>query len=278
VCVVTGANRGLGFATAEGLARDGATVVVACRNMAKGEEAAERVRAAAGHERVEALPLDLAEPASVEGFVAALGARYDRVDVLVNNAGITLLDRQLSCLGVELGWHVQYLGHYQLTRRLLPLLTAGAPARVIHLAGMYQSKGQLVLDDLDWSRRPWDWGQAGADAQLARVMFSAELAARLRGTGVTVNAVHPGAVRTHAQDVLPLHLRILIDTVMRVAFVAPARGARTVLRLAEDEDLADTTGRWFRRYRVQEPHPLCHDAQARQALWAKSAELLGMEP
>jgi NAD(P)-dependent dehydrogenase (short-subunit alcohol dehydrogenase family) len=276
VHVVTGANRGLGRAIAEGLARDGATVLLACRSPERGAEARAQVREAAGHDRVHFLPCDLVEPGSVQAFAQEVQRRFGRVDVLVNNAGLTPVEHALSPLGVELGWHASYLGHYQLTRLLLPTLQRSAPARVVNLAGLYQRRGTLVLDDLAWEARDWDWGQAGADTQLARVVFTIELARRLHGTGVTANAVHPGAVRTHAQDALPAHLRLLANTVMRIAFVSPPRGARTVLRLAEDPDLAEVSGRWYRRYHPAEPNPLALDPVAGLALWERSAALLAM--
>ena len=234
VCVVTGANRGLGLAIAEGLARGGATVVLACRDPDRGAEAAAGVGEAAGHDRVFSLLCDLADPTSVDAFATEVMERFDRIDVLVNNAGLSPLDRRVSALGVELGWHISHLGHYQLTRRLIPRLVRSAPARIITLAGQYQRRGELRLDDLGWRRRPWDWGQAAADAQLARVLFTVGCAARLADTGVTANAVHPGAVRTRAQDVFPAHVRLLLATVLRPVFVSPRRGAKTVLRLAED--------------------------------------------
>ena len=275
VCIVTGANRGLGLATAEGLARDGATVVLACRDAGRGAAAEAHVRAEAGHDRVCAMICDLADPESVEAFVVAFRERFDRLDVLVNNAGFTSMERRRSELGLELGWHVGYLGHFQLTD------AASGHAR-LQRAGpgpvprwLYQSHGSLDLADLGWRERDWDWSQAGCDSQLAKVLYTVELAERLAETGVTVNAVHPGAVRTQAQDVMPWHVRLLIDTVMRVAFVSPRRGARTVLRLAEDPDLADVTGKWFRRYHPGEPHALAADPSAREALWARSEQLLG---
>jgi len=276
VCIVTGANRGLGLATAEGLARDGATVVLACRDAHRGFEAEATVRAAAQHDRVHFLSCDLADPHSVDSFVHTFSQQFDRLDVFVGNAGVTLPDLHRSALDVEVGWHVGYLGHYQLLRRLLPTLQASSPARIVLLAGLYHQRGQLTLDDLGWAHRPWDWAQAGSNSQLAKVLLAYELADRLAGTGVTVAAVHPGAVRTHTQDVLPWHLRLLADTVLRPAFVSPRRGARTVLRLAEDEALEDGRGYWFRRYHEAEPHPMAHDAAARRALWNVSADLLGL--
>lgn len=274
VHVVTGANRGLGLAIAEGLARDGATVVLACRSAERGEQAAAQVRIQAGHDRVHAMVCDLADPSSVDRFADAFLERFERLDVLVNNAGLMLLEHEQSALGVELGWHASYLGHFQLTLRLREILERSAPARVVNLAGLYNRRGTLRLDDLGWEDRTWDWAQAGADTQLARVLFTAELAERLEGTGVTANAVHPGAVRTHAQDALPLHIRLLVDTLMWVAFVSPRRGARTVLRVAEDPDLHEVSGRWYRRYREAEPNPLVHDALSRAALWEHSTALL----
>ncbi|MCA9566723.1 MAG: SDR family NAD(P)-dependent oxidoreductase [Myxococcales bacterium] len=272
--LVTGANRGLGRATAEGLARDGATVILACRDAERGEDAALEIREATGNTRVHAVPCDLEDPGSVDRCAESVLSRFPALHVVVANAGLTLLEREITGLDVERGWHAGYLGHFQLVSRLRERLVASAPARVVVLAGLYHRKGELRLDDLDWIERAWDWGQASADVQLARVMFAKELAVRLGSQGVTPVSVHPGAVRTHAQDVLPPHLRLLVDTVMRVAFVSPERGARTVLRLAEDEDLAPFAGAWFRRYHPAATHPAVDDPEARAALWEASERLV----
>lgn len=275
-CLITGATSGLGRATAEALARAGDTLLLPCRDPAAAARVEAELRSAGGHQRVHMLPCDLARPATVDAAAAAVLGRLDHLDLLILNAGATPLERSLSPVGVELGWHTSYLGHFQLLQRLLPALGRGS--RVIVLAGMYQARGQLRLDDLDWRERPWSWSQAAYDTQLARVLFTLEAAAHLRDRGVTVNAVHPGAVRTRAQDVLPWPTRLLVDTLMRFVFVSPARGAQTVLRLADDPALAEVTGTWFRRFQRSEPHPLVHDADARRALWDRSLALLAGGP
>jgi NAD(P)-dependent dehydrogenase (short-subunit alcohol dehydrogenase family) len=271
-CLITGATSGLGRATAEVLAGAGDTLLLPCRDPAAATRVEAELRSAAGHLRIHTLPCDLARPATVDATSAAVLERFDHLDLLILNAGATPLERSLSPAGVELGWHTSYLGHFQLLQRLMPALGRGS--RVIVLAGMYQAYGQLRLDDLDWHERPWSWSQAAYDTQLARVLFTVEAAARLRDRGVTVNAVHPGAVRTRAQDVLPWPTRLLVDTLMGFVFASPARGAQTILRLADDPALAEVTGVWFRRFQPSAPHPLVQDAGARRALWDRSLELL----
>lgn len=276
VALITGANAGLGFATAKALARADWTVWLLCRDPGRAAAARATIRGAAGHDRVHTVIADLAAPDQVAAAIARVREGTARLDALVANAGLMPTTLQLSGLGVELGWHASHLGHVQLALGLLPLLRASAPARIVHLAGLYHRRGTLRLDDLAWEDRPWSAGQAGADVQLARVLFAVELAERLKGSGVTSNAVHPGAVRTGAQDAAPWWARLLIATVMRPAFVSADVGARTVVRLVTDPDLATTSGAWFRRFTEAPVHALARAPAARGALWDKDLELLGL--
>lgn len=270
--LVTGANRGIGREVARGLARAGWSVVLACRDPERAEGAVEALRAEAGHERVWHVVVDLTDPDAVDRAASTVIEHTARLDAVIANAGLAPVGLERTGLGVERGWHASHLGHVQLVDRLLPLLRASTPARIVALAGLYNRRGTLRLDDLGWTERPWRWAQAAADTQLARVMWVRELSEHLDGTGVTVNAVHPGAVRTGFPDDLSPAMRALAEALARIAFVEPEVGARPVLRLVLDPP--SVTGRWFRKGHVGRPHPLVDDGSARRALWDASFRLL----
>ena len=276
VFLVTGANSGIGRATARALARGGEVVVMACRDPARGEAARAALLAEVPGAELHVLRCDLAELASVRSFAAEVSARFSGVRALIHNAGVYPRERTLTVDGFELMLAVGFLGPFLLTHLLRPVLLAGAPARVVQLAGIYHRRGGLDLTDLQWQRRPWDRAAANNQVQLARVIFMVELARRLDGLGVTANAVHPGAVLTEALDQAPWYLRLLAHTLARPGFVRPDRGAAPVVRLASAPDLAHVSGRFFDRF-VPAPHvPAALDGEVAARLWAQAERLVGI--
>lgn len=276
VAIVTGASSGIGEATAKGLAARGLRVILPCRDRARGEAAAARIRAAVPSADLALEEVDLGALASVRACVDRLRT-LPRIDVLVLNAGTTTRARELTADGFERTLAVDVLGHFALTVPLLPALRAAAPSRIVTLAGIYHRKGAIDLDDLHFARRAWTMRAANDQAQLARVVIAFELARRLRDLGVTSNAVHPGAVITEAQRDAPAWARLLIHTVARPFFVLPDRGAAPVVRLAVDPALEGVTGRYFDRAREAPAHPLASDPDFGRALFARFAELTGLD-
>ena len=266
VCLVTGANAGIGRATAEALAARGATVHLLCRDRARGEEA--RADIAARTRAPGAVVLDVVDVADRAALRAYVAERAPpRVDVLVHNAGEYRTDRALTDDGFERMLAVGYLGPWLLTSLLRERLAASAPARVVVTSGIYHRRGRLDLADMNFAVRAWDPMAANHQMQLARASFAMELARRFDGAGVTVNAVHPGAVRTHAQDALTGWQRALMDAVGSFVFVDPARGALPNLKLAGEAALAGVTGRYFDALEEAEPSPLARDRALGEALW-----------
>jgi len=262
ICLVTGANAGIGLETAKGLAVRGGRVILLCRDDAKGRAAVEEV----GHD-AELVLADLTDHDAVRAAADAVLARHDALHVLVNNAGAFSMERQLDAHGVEQSFSAGFLGHFLLTGLLRERLVASAPSRVIHVAGISHRKGALDLDDPWFGARPWDAWAANQQTQLARVVFAVELARRLEGTGVTSNAVHPGAVITGAQQAAPWWARLLIHTVLRPGFVRPPRGARPVVRLAARPELEGVTGRFFDRVREADVVAAARDEAMGERLW-----------
>jgi NAD(P)-dependent dehydrogenase (short-subunit alcohol dehydrogenase family) len=219
---------------------------------------------------------DLASLRSVRAFADAVTARFPRIDALVNNAGVVPEKREVTEDGFEHLLAVTFLGPFLLTTLLLPHLENEVRAgRVVNLAGIYHRHGVLDLDDLMFERRPWELGAVNAQAQLARVVFTVELARRTVPRECTANAVHPGAVKTHAQDHAPLWAKLLIATVARPVFVDAEEGARPVVHLVGAPELEGISGRFFDRLHEADLAPTAIDPELGTALWERATELTG---
>jgi retinol dehydrogenase-12 len=265
--LVTGANTGIGRATAEGLARQGGRVYVAARSPGKGQEAVASIKAATGNDAVFFLPLDLADLSSVRACAAAFLDRGEPLHVLVNNAGVVRA-RGLTRQGFELMFGVNHLGHFALTQSLLGRLTESAPARVVTVSSdsHYQARGI----DFDTLRRP-ERGVTGlhgyAVSKLCNVLFSAELARRTTGTGVTTYALHPGMVASDIWRRVPWPVRPL----MLRRMLTVEQGAATSLYCATSAEVAQDSGLFYDKCAQREPSRVATSELAAE-LWKRSEE------
>lgn len=266
LCIVTGANSGLGLAIATGLARAGAGVVLACRDQARGAAAQAQIQAATGSTQVEVMQLDLASQQSVREFAATYEQRYTRLNVLVHNAAVFASRRTLTPDGLETMFATNHLGPFLLTNLLLNVLKNGALARVITITGPAETR--LDLGDLQ-SERMFHAVDAFASSRLCSQLCNFELARRLDGRGVTVNLANPGLVRSNLMREAPGLVRWL----WRLAAAAPERAARTVLYLASARDVAGVTGKLFKRQRQVAPTRTASDTELQHKLWDMSVEL-----
>ncbi len=245
VCAVTGANSGLGKAASRRLAALGATVLLLCRNAQRGEAARREIVAESGNEQVWLEIVDLSSQASIRACAARLPKRTGRLDVLVNNAGVLLDERQASVDGIEMTFATNTLGPFLLTTLLLPLLRASAPARVVNVSsgGMYLAR--LHVDDLQFEHRPYDGVRAYAETKRAEVVLAQRWAEAWAGTGVAAHAMHPGWADTPGvRTSLPTFLKW-----MRPLLRTPAQGADTIVWLAAASELAGAASGqfWFDR-------------------------------
>lgn len=275
VCVVTGANRGIGRETAVGLAARGWRVVLACRDIVAAEDAARAIRAATANPRVEALGIDLASQRSIRAAATRFLASHDRLDVLIHNAAIITRRHALTVDGVETQLAVNHLGPFLLTYLWRDLLAASAPARVVVVSSEAHRWATLDPDDLNGARR-YSAQRTYQRTKLANILFTYALARRLDGTGITANALHPGVAGTRLLRSYSRVARLVLGLVQPERTSAPPRLARTSIYLATSPDVAETTGHYFRHSRPVRSSKASYDRATQERLWAVSARLTGI--
>jgi len=276
VVVITGANTGVGLETAVGVAAQGATTVLACRNPAKAEAAAHEVTQRTWNDDVHVVALDLADLASVLKTADDILSRWDRLDVLDNNAGGTWTQRQETAQGLEYTIGVCHIAHFYLTRLLLPRLQASAPSRVINVTsvGHHAAFKGMRFDDLQ-SEHGYDGMEVYCRAKLANVLFTRELARRTTGTGLTANAAHPGWVRSRfGMDGDTTGRSAFGFRAMRPFQISPRTGAKTSVYLASSPEVATRTGEYWVRSKPGHMGKHARDDAAALRLWDESEQIL----
>jgi retinol dehydrogenase-14 len=273
VCVVTGATSGIGRATAEGLAALGASLVLLCRRAEVGAEVAESITKSGGHPP-EVVLCDLASQASIRSAATGVTRTHPRLHVLINNAGILLRTRQVSVDGHEMQLAVNHLAYFLLTNLLLDALKAGAPSRIVNVSSGAHQGGRIDFDALQSERR-YDPIRVYSMTKLANILFTHELARRLEGTSVSVNAVHPGVIATR---LLADYLDVPLTGVSpeRSFGGNPERGAETSIYLAASPEVEGITGGYFVNRQESRSSPASYDEAAARKLWDVSAQLTGL--
>lgn len=278
--LITGANTGIGKETSRDLARRGARVVMACRDLTRAEQAAEEIRQSTGNGNVVIRHLDLASVYSVKQFAKDFLDSEDRLDILINNAGVMMCPRWLTEDGFETQLAVNHLGHFLLTNLLLPKLKSSSPSRVVTVSSIAHRGGRIVLDDLFFCRRSYSSLESYRQSKLANVLFSRELARRLRGSGVSAFCLHPGVIRTelgrHVQGWFPL-MGTLLSLPSLLLMKTPTQGSQTTLYCALTPGLEERSGRYFSDCAEKEVAPEGRDDEVARRLWEESARLVGLK-
>ena len=275
--LITGANTGIGKETAVGLAEMGAGVVLACRNRTKAEAAAEEIKARSGNQDVHLVDLDLADLDSVRACADEVLQRFERIDVLVNNAGLQLGQRTTTKQGFEATFGVNHLGHFLLTNLLLDRIRASAPARIVNLSsvGHHFARGGIPWDDLQCEKKRYRANETYCVSKLANIIFTRELARRLPPDQVTVNACHPGAVRSDfgsSEDMGRWYGAFM--KFGGLFLISSKSGARTSIYLASSPEVERKTGGYYVRRHPGRPSKHAQDDEAAARLWEVSEKLL----
>ncbi len=268
ICLVTGATTGIGKATALGLARKGAHVVIVGRDEPRTREAAAWMARLSGNSQVDFLVADLSSQAEVRRLAAAFNSIYPRLDVLVNNAGAIFTKRELTVDGFEKTWAVNHLAEFLLTRLLLDKLVASAPARIVNVSSHSHQSAGLAFDNLQGEKN-YSFMRAYGQSKLANVLFTFALARRLAGKGVTANCLHPGVVATgfgaNNSGLLKAALRLA-----RPFLLTPEQGAATSIYLAASPEVANVSGQYFAKCQPTASSKLSTDVDLQEKLWELS--------
>ncbi|MCI4337405.1 MAG: SDR family oxidoreductase [Thermoplasmata archaeon] len=275
VVVVTGATSGIGLETVRAVLALGATVVAVGRDASKLEEMATNLTPPPGGGRLEVARADLSRRDEVDRLADELTGRFPRIDVLINNAGAVFSHRELTADGHERTWALNVLAPFLLTHRLAPRLVKSRPARVVNVASSAHFGYSLDLEDLEGARKYHGFRQYGR-SKLALVLLSYEFAERFRGSGVTVNSLHPGFVRTRFGQNNGGAFGLGIRVLSRLFAIRVQRGARTPVYLATSPDVADTTGAYFDREKPARSSPQSYDRATRRRLWEQCCEATGI--
>jgi len=269
VVLITGGNSGIGAAAAKALAAKGYEVIIACRNQEKAAKVAEEVKAAG--RKIEVMKLDLGSFKSIRAFADAFKSKYNRLDVLVNNAGLSPIRKTMTEDGFEQQFGVNYLGHFLMTNLLLDLLKKSAPARVVNVSSMMHWLGSIKPEKFRGEGFYFSLTAYG-QSKLANILFSNELARRYGKDGIVSNALHPGGVETDIYHELPKWLYALIKPTL----ISAEKGASTVVYLADDPAAANLTGKYLIKSKETGTSKKAQDVELAKKLWDDSLKLCGL--
>jgi NAD(P)-dependent dehydrogenase (short-subunit alcohol dehydrogenase family) len=274
IVLITGANSGIGKETTKALAKKGATIVMACRNLTKANSVCEAIKKESGSRHIEVMQLDLASLSSIRQFTRQFSQKYQQLNLLINNAGIFCTTREETQDGFEKTMGTNYLGPFLITHLLLPLLTQTPEARIINVASDTHFDGQIDLRDLHLQKK-YKGSQAYASSKLAIVLFTQELAERLKDAGITVNALHPGLVATKIWPEEKWY-QVMASKIIKLFLISPQEAAQTSIYLASSDEVKNITGKYFYKKKPKDVSPKCRDMELQKGLWQLSEKLTGL--
>jgi retinol dehydrogenase 12 len=274
IALITGGNTGIGKETAIGIAKQGVSVVIVSRDFLKGKEAVEHIRRASGNKRVGFIAADLSSQKQIHTLAEEFRKRYSRLDILINNAGVIMRNRVVTEDGLEYQLAVNHLAPFLITNLLIDLLIDNAPSRIINVSSQTHFNASLNLNDINFSGE-YNPNAVYTSTKLMNVLFTIKLAQKLKGTGVTVNCLHPGAVKTKllSEYYGKFGLKHIVS---KLIHDSPQKGARTSIYLALSPEVENVTGKYFSDLQVREPSPLAMDIKLAGRLWDLSSDLCGV--
>jgi len=278
--MVTGATNGIGEVTALELARMGAEVIVVSRNETKCQATVERIKKQTGNEHVSYITADLSSMDAIRACAQQFLSQYDRLDVLVNNAGGFFQQRLESVDGLELTFALNHMNYFLLTHELRDALRAGAEAhgeaRIVNVASDAHRFSKLAINDLQHKQKYSGFGVYG-ESKLMNIMFTYELAKRLEGTPITVNALHPGAVKTGFGMNNSGFLIKIFGIIISLFGLTPEQGAETNIYLASSPEVKGISGKYWAKKKQSKSSNESHDETLWKRLWDESVKLAGVE-
>lgn len=272
--LVTGATSGIGLEACVILAREGHLVVMVGRDEQKTLECVAEVERRSGATKVESLLCDFSSQDSIRALAAAYRAKHDRLDVLIDNAGTVNKERNVTKDGIEATFAVNHLGYFLLTNLLLDRVVESAPARIVVVSSTGHYRGTMDLEDLGFEKGGYSIMAAYRRSKLGNVMMTRSLAKRLEGKGVTINALHPGAVATNIWTGAPGWAKPILAIVKALFMITPEQGGRTLTYLATSPEVEGKTGLYFEKNKPKECSALAKDEALAEKLWLKSAALV----
>ncbi|KAF5307642.1 hypothetical protein FQR65_LT06697 [Abscondita terminalis] len=276
--IVTGSNIGIGYYTALDFAKRGARVILACRNIKKAEEAKLKIIEATGNEKVVVKTLNLASFKSVREFVKDVTESEERLDILVNNAGCAVFTQPFTEDGLSSSLQTNHFGPFLLTVLLTDLLKKSAPSRIVTVSSVFAAYGRLNLDDLNESTKFLPALSDYCKVKLCNMLFTTELAQRLRGTGVTANVVHPGAIRSDILKDAPTLFTKLFAICMKLFFLSTEAGCQTSTYVAVAKELSGVSGKYFKDCAESDFPKSAQDKALAKKLWGKSEDIVKLTP
>ncbi len=273
--MITGASSGIGKAAAIELAKMNACVVMICRNREKGEEVRDEIVKTTGNQNIYLFIADFASFSSIRTMVSDFRKEFDHLHVLINNAGAFFSHLGYTEDGIERQFAINHLAPFLLTNLLLDLLKNSAPSRIVNVASDAHTNGRINFEDLDFANG-YSGFKAYAQSKLANILFTRELHNRLKGTGVTAYALHPGVVSTPIGQKHSKLLHNLLWGIGRLFMTTPQKGAETPVYLASTQDLEGKSGNYFKDKQVIEPSPEAQDDEAAKRLWKISEKMTGL--
>ena len=271
--MITGANAGIGKVAALELAKQGHHIVMVCRSRERGRAAQAEIKTESGKEQVDLLIADLSVQADIHQLAAEFKQTYERLDVLVNNAGAIFDKREETVDGLERTFALNHMGYFQLTDLLLDVLKASAPARIINVSSDAHRRGSINFDDLPHEKN-YSGFPVYSDSKLANVLFTYELARRLEGSGVTANALHPGFVNTNFGSTMSSIPAFFIGIISRLFAMSPEKGAETIIYLASSPEVEGVTGKYFVEKKATRSSKESYDEAVAKRLWEVSEQLI----
>jgi retinol dehydrogenase 12 len=267
IAIVTGGNSGIGIWTVIGLAKLGMRVIMVSRTQERGETAVQLARQHAHSDQIDLMLADLASLKSIRSFADDFKRKYDRLDILINNAAVMAEQRRVTEDGFEEQFAVNHMSYFALTTHLLDLIKSSAPARIVNVASQLHASGHIDWDDLQSERGSYYGRQVYCNTKLMNVLFTNELARQLKGTNVTANALHPGVIDTNLSRERHGKYTVLNPSA--------EHGADTSLYVATSPAVEGFTGRYFDHSREKEATAAARDMATAQRLWTVSAALMG---